>query len=360
MLLTGVFIVSMRPRDDAFPSDDGEAASLSTTEGVTSPFMAQADPTEAEALLANAAGIAGPHLPPPPVVTVESPRSTTSDLALENGDGGKARRRSQHRRTGSASSSSSSGSSSSEHRSVAGLGLHLPSFYDEREDGKHARQSEAGGSSSSDGRTPASRRPGAATGGSDGLAATRSNTVPATATYPTASTSRRSSSLYSSIINRGLSIGISPSSPGFHIGPFSPSDDIEDEDQAGLEAGTASARSHRQNRRARQWRGSGPRRTVSEADVEPRGAAPNAAAAAAAEEDVNSALDEELQSAPLSSSGYRLAFPSLDTTALTDRLSALRDTQRRFGAGVREWWAKNVQGEEDWRAAERRRLLEDA
>lgn len=239
VLLTGVWTVSLHgPGDDAEVDEEAEGGN-----------------EETEALLANAAGIGGPHLPPPAThspITSEpeedpslfrSPTSGASPLPPTNG----------HRRTPSSG------------RRTRTLSLNrLPTI-------------------AVDAPTIGAGHPGG-------------------------------SSLYSTLLERGLSIGLSPSSPGFHIQP-SP-------------GGHGRSRSPS----AHSW--SHQRRSMSETDLPAgesdlilgRAASPGVDVDAAA--DPNSEANEggadgNAEVPEALASGY-LGLPGVDYTALSDRLGALR------------------------------------
>ncbi|CAO1624177.1 unnamed protein product [Sympodiomycopsis kandeliae] len=315
ILLAGVFIVSTKPSDtgDMEQGSIKEDTLISAEEGSiedTSQDFLTSSPTETEALLANAGGIAGPHLPPPPATAVAN---DTDAL------GHQQRRRS---RSGSSSSSTSTssvkstGSTSSRRqdphgvssptRATAGLGLHLPRYYMDNEFGhrqdsslttspkasprkqkqkQHQRRSmsssqddgiEGGATltySPSSSPSPSSHpSPTRRSQSKQGSSQSQSPLEAAADISPTQHQRRPSQShnLYSTILNRGLSIGFSPSSPGFQIGPFSPSLDNNDYDDD-------NERRREVERRDRQQQ-SGPgkkssklrqnRRTFSEADLE--------------------------------------------------------------------------------------------
>lgn len=364
VLLGGVFIVSMKPAadDGEVPYDEVAADEAADTSAEGPTMMQQSSPTETQAILANAGGVAGPHLPPPPVMVT----SPTSDTDLESQiprprqrqrsasqEGvvlsppmSPTRKQSGARRRGSHSRSSSI---------TAGLGLHLPEYNLHHEHDEDVMLSPKSKSKASmqrsrtePGLVPAPTTP-------PGSPSPSHNPV-SPKHRPSRHNRGGSLSLYHSILNRGLSIGLGPSSPGFHIGPFSPDAD-GDEEQDEIDADSARALAQFQRQR-------GPRRVLSEADA--GGIAAAAAARAsqtAGRERTESREPDESDTAGSSaiaaslSSAYRIPLPSLDTAALTQRLSGIRATA--WLGGVRRWWSRNVNGREDWGEEERRRLLGD-
>lgn len=336
VLLAGVFIVSMKPASATelieLPQEGQNAECL-----VSSPTAMNDSPTETQALLAsNAGGITGPHLPPPVTSASESsaepaPRRSPSTPP--------AKPRSRSASHGSRSGSISNGQ-------LAGLGLHLPDYHSNRNSPTHESNP------LSPKRTSPNRSqqaPETTSQSNAGAPPTITTTEPPLPTSPSQELAhRRSPSLYQSILNRGLSIGLSPSSPGFHIGVFASPIDDEEED--------VDAQSARDLARFQRMRG--PRRVYSEADA--GGLAVG-----------NNVLQRASQSGELStdtaggqdadSSAFRFQIPALDAAAISDRLSNVRQrwVQGSLG-GLRKWWARNVYGHEDWREHERRRLLEDA
>lgn len=353
ILLAGVFIVSTKPEAIA-PGETSDEDTVVMQESqaddadnfVTSPSNFTSSPTETEALLANAAGIGGPHLPPPtsppskvtprPQVTISSPDRS-------------ARR---HRRSVSAGSVVADGLPL-----TAGLGLHLPSYYFENESDHRREQSSPQASPK---RRAASTSAAAASGASTSRSSLSSTAVTTTngsstpntpqspSTPPQPHSRRPSQNLYSTILNRGLSIGIGPSSPGFHIGPFSPSQ-YDDEDEVTAEDNQRRdevARRDRTRTRARRRAGPGrAKRTFSEADVDVE------SSAASAVDDSDQEEDEE--------SGDDTARTALDDlSSLPRRLRGL--TNRSWFSNARQWWKQNVTRvgeEEEQRRRERRALL---
>lgn len=347
VLLGGVFIVSMKP----VVTEEGELA-IEEAVGAAEEDEITGSPTttmtETPSVLANAAGVAGPHLPPLPSVTVASPtsdedlesqlpRAADEESALQTSPTPLSPSRKPQRRRGSHSRSSSI---------VAGLGLHLPEY------NASVYQEDNGPLSPKSTTSTTSRHH-------------RSRTEPSTTSRPSPPTlpggatqhqhqhqhhRRASSSLYHSILNRGLSIGLSPSSPGFHIGPFSPSHD-DDDDEEDDDVGSIRSLAHMQRLR-------GPRRVVSEADADGLVARLSAAGVASSDEEAaggESQDSTETPPAPSSSSAFGLRLPTLDTAALSQRLNSV--SQVEWLGGVKRWWARNVNGRQEWGEEERRRLL---
>ena len=361
ILLAGVFIVSTKPQATApVETSDDESTALmqqsQTSEGdnfVTSPSNLTSSPTETEALLANAAGIAGPHLPPPtspPSTVTPQPQVTVS--SPDRGTRG-------HRRSVSAGSVVTDGLPM-----TAGLGLHLPSYYLENETDHRREQSVPQASP----KRRAASTSAANVSGASTSRSTLSNTVTATngsstsngtespqapRTPPQQHSRRPSQNLYSTILNRGLSIGIGPSSPGFHIGPFSPSQ-YDDEDEATEEDNQRRdevARRDRTRTRARRKAGHGRvKRTFSEADVDVESIAASAADGSDQEQGLEEEEGEDDSEAARSVSG--------DLASLPRRLKGL--TNRSWFSNARQWWKQNVTRvgeEEEQRRRERRALL---
>lgn len=234
ILLAGVIIVSTKPPSAA--EENAEVAEGSSLDRILSPVNdhilspTSADPTESEALLANAGGIAGPHLPPPsftlsmpPVSERQAGQGALSDSPPALGSPlGSPTSPERPRRS---SSLSKPRSASSSHHHLVGLGLQPAFHYVE------------GSSDHPPPHSPSKTNPGSTR--QRGLP--NSPRTPSTVSSPTTGSARdrrrRSSAhLYSSILSRGLSIGLSPASPGFHIGPFSPADEEEEEAEARAEA----------------------------------------------------------------------------------------------------------------------------
>lgn len=192
ILLSGVWIVSLHgsssSEDDESIEEETTTMSIiqspiSTTSSINgSSGIETSDATETSALLANAAGIVGPHLPPPtsPEQPLESgATSPTTPLSPRK------KRNGSHSRTGSI-------------RLFSGSGIEPDSspFYNKDEDEEDLEIS------ANDPNQPQ---------------------------YATINSNPKESrmKLYTSLLERGLSIGISPSSPGFLLsgsneGPSSP------------------------------------------------------------------------------------------------------------------------------------------
>ncbi|CAO1632653.1 unnamed protein product [Parajaminaea phylloscopi] len=335
VLLVGVFIVSMKPPSADSTSQSHETSNQNLVSSPTSMDSGVVDPESA--LMANGGGIAGPHLPPSSC----SPQDTNDSAAPPQTP---PKRRRTSTGTKKVRSASHSGS-------LAGLGLHLPDFY--------GRDTLTGYDNPL---SPTKQQPRRASQG-----ATRSSSSPsldnAANTSPLSHQRRISLSLYQSLLNRGLSIGLSPSSPGFHVGFFSPSADGDGDDSDGPRG--LDMQSARDLARFQKLRGQ--RRVYSEADAGGLVATDSNDDNAVAEgtpgdsparghctgrerRHDSSAVDPEDEDedegeAP-SSSAFRFLVPPLEIRALSDRLHA--------------WWLRNVHGQEDWRERERRRLLEDA
>lgn len=218
VLLAGVWIVSLHGApDSSVEKQDGETTETTALLGderaelVNSPLQATPSPltspqgdavVQTESLLANAGGIGGPHLPVPPSNAVQSPETSRSPSATSP----RSASQSQHRRARSASSSL-----------MGGLGLHMPglptqpALQSNREGtDEEAVAVEEGQTGPEPPGSPTRRR-----GSSSSAASPRS--PPAQLSLLTSPPQRRRG-LYESVLERGLSIGISPSSPGFHVG----------------------------------------------------------------------------------------------------------------------------------------------
>lgn len=415
ILLVGVFIVSMKPSAEELTGDgasDEEQGLQSLEQSTVETTELQSSPTETEALLANAGGIGGPHLPPPSALVQPSPQaappalpptaSPLEDPALSPLTAPPVSKTSHRRHSRSASAGTT-------HQMMAGLGLHLPHYIEPSPLGrKHSRRASLAASFTSPAGSSKTKSP-----------SLSSPSLPSfsndAAAHSAAQRQRRrtfSSDLYSSILNRGLSIGIGPSSPGFHIGPFSPVEDDEDEEEgAGVVAPlTAPPTPTGDSQLAvKGSRAASPgRRTFSDADAElVRRAREIASARGRQRKDGTPRSPLHLQTAPEeetdpATAGGEEAGSStlyieeggkrLDSTVLSDRLTALRSVsrsphatssssrtplpERRGGSvstttnrnstpslpmvrGVKDWWRKNVKGsDDDMREGERRRLLE--
>lgn len=412
ILLAGVWIVSMHGEDPTATEDGADVL---------------ADPTEREALLtSNAAGITGPHLPPvsspigaenqqqpgsdssspttsPQTPSLTSPpASPTSSRAFspsQTSNGGSRGRRRRSR----------SGSGSGGY--VGGLGLHVPGLsstdagppYEviasptsmelpkgtnilspsstpdlERGAVNDAAAAAPSHPSSSSGMS----RSQSDTGVLGGSRAALEQSAP-----PTSSALRRTRDMYRAVLERGLSIGISPSSPGFHLAAsFAPDDEEEDDDDAfGEDEGDLESHGGEEGRRPRRerptligaWKkfvrrgrqgvargGHGSRRTVSEADVESRRHAreeeaerPSVLVEGQSIEEIEGEGEEQVetlmtdgagddvavgdeeqrdQATPSSSSGWNMVL-AVDYGALSERLSRLKNDAggwfRRGGGG---------------------------
>lgn len=347
ILLTGVWIVSMHGEEQPSATDGAEAMQ---------------SPTEREALLtSNGAGITGPHLPPVSSPTQQangsdsSPSPSTSPLTSPPASPtssrllsplspiGKSRRR--RSRSGSGSGSF-----------IGGLGLHVPGLppadptpfdvvsspvsmepappLDSSPSSSSTSDLESGAQVSS---KPMAR--------SQSEAAALGKAHDHAAHPPSSSALRRTRDMYKAVLERGLSIGISPSSPGFHLAAsFAPEDDeqADDDDGDGSGRGRRSlmgAWSNFVKRRGRSPRLRVNRRTFSEADIESRRHASEAHAAPEEQgieedEEVETLADEEetgeerggseRDATPPSSSGWNMVL-AVDYRALSDRLSRLKN-----------------------------------
>ena len=297
VLLGGVWTVSMHGSgsdQDADKEQDQEQGLLADAEDAvhspTSRFSSRLlspleteNATERDALLANVGGIGGPHLPPPTAsssaLVIGSPES--AEEALDAGPVSPSDSIGSFKSKRRARSRSGSGSF------VAGLGMHVPGLpvqtvrFDEDVPAGEEDIEAAGSPDSKNSKA--------------GLTSPRSQ--------------RRRRRLYEALLERGLSIGISPSSPGFHL-----RQSFEEENEP--DSSGTFPRYH-------------PRRTFSEAD---------AATVAADRETVaqeHGELDQEEQSGTeQASSAWTRAIPALDLNTLSDRLARLTNDTRGWFGGV--------------------------
>ena len=133
----------------------------------------------------------------------------------------------------------------------------------------------------------------------------------------TSPTLQRRRPLYESLLERGLSIGISPSSPGFHL-----KQSFEEEQAAALDTALRE-RDLRQN----------PRRTLSEADVESV-AAGVAAGLANDIQQTEFGSSEGNEDEGEGGSAWNRIIPTLDYNTLSDRLTKLSENTRGWFGGV--------------------------
>jgi hypothetical protein len=296
ILLSGVWLVSLHSHAAPAAADGADIEVTASPEtSMLSP--AGADASETTALLgANAAGIAGPHLPPvsPASEDITPPTSpTTARLGSP-----RARRHSRSASLG-----------------IAGLGLVLPDsplhtsvHFDVEQSRAEPRES------------PTSQR----------------------------------RTLYSMLLQRGLSIGISPSSPGFHIHP--PPETL----QHLLAERAAAAAAEEAAEDAEAWRRR-PRRTLSEGDAlhveAARGAAlaraeemreqgtqeplpvvvvQDAEESALVEEEEEEAQAQEEEEQQPQSSAWTLLPRALDYAALSARLRRLRSSSGAESSSTQE------------------------
>lgn len=246
ILLSGVWMVSLHGTESEDEKDvrlEGERQPLlsdvqeTVTSPVTSPRLQSTSspdqeelqtsaPTETEAILANAAGIAGPHLPPPTPNNgsiLKSPPSLSPPSPLENSL--QSLKGSPPSKKGRIRSRSGSGTGNS---LMAGLGLHmpgLPQFHrnSEEEDRPEGGSPTAGPSNSSLAQSRSEDETQVSDidkGSGSSLSKTRTEVGERarlkSSLFSPPSLKRRG--LYEALLERGLSIGISPSSPGFHVG----------------------------------------------------------------------------------------------------------------------------------------------
>lgn len=308
VLLAGVWTVSMHGSSSKGDDDvkeeeqrllnnteEGELQSPLTTEpaSVLSPIEAE-NPTERDALLANVGGIGGPHLPPMSFSALISSPQPLQEVDLPSSPTNPTSPRS--------SMSSSRGHSRARSRScslIAGLGMRVPglpvqSVRFEEDSNDDNVNVEAGGAAGYhvNKNWHGQISPDRANGGSP-------------------RTMRSKRHFYETLLERGLSIGISPSSPGFHLRYSFEEDLIE-----ALEGATDTSLSSNMLRR-------NPPRTFSEADVD----------AVMAERDAVIEVQEEaLQEQEQASSAWTRVIPAVDYNVLSDRLNRLRqDTRGWFG-----------------------------
>ncbi|KAJ9479514.1 hypothetical protein PHBOTO_002987 [Pseudozyma hubeiensis] len=219
VLLGGVWTVSLHGNDE--PCRDGEVCGEDEAQPLLSSYLSPdgsrsvSDADYGGLLVANGAGLAGPHLPPVnaspqssplvdhQVAPLTSPEEAPLTLHHDNGAGSSAR---STPTLGAAPPKRRSASSSHHaHQRRPTITLEFP-LRDDLFSPKHdstfqSPQDLEANTSSSTHHSPES---------------SHSNDHDP-------STARRRPSLYNSILEHGLSIGISPSSPGFHLQPRSPS-----------------------------------------------------------------------------------------------------------------------------------------
>lgn len=317
VLLAGVWTVSMHgSTSEGDQIKEEEQRLLTNTDGlldsplsgepasILSPVEA-GNPTEMDALLANVGGIGGPHLPPMSSSAIigspqslqqsELPTSPTSPTSPKSPKSSSiSSSRGQHSRARTRSGSF-----------IAGLGMRVPGLPVQsvrfEEDGNDNNVNvEAGGAGYN------VNKNWRGTTSADGAKSREGSPQ----------TMRSKRHFYETLLERGLSIGISPSSPGFHLRHSFEEDLIEA--LQGATDGSSSSNMPRRN----------PRRTFSEADVD----------AVMAERDavVEVQQEEAIQEQEQASSAWTRVIPAVDYHALSDRLSRLgQDTSGWFGGFFR-------------------------
>ncbi|UZJ54595.1 hypothetical protein CBS101457_003915 [Exobasidium rhododendri] len=299
VLLAGVWTVSLHGSKVAEDGDDKEEeegllaqdqsrlSSLDSSASVLSPVEAD-NATEQTSLLANAGGIGGPHLPPSSAAR-KSPELSNLGLASSpmSPDGSNSSSSSGGSSGGGGNSSLTRSKRKSRSGSFGGLGMRVPGLP------LHSVHFE-----SSEGSSEAPLEP-IDTSTRNGS----SNIVAGALTSPRSQQRRRH--IYEALLEGGLSIGISPSSPGFHV---KHTFEMNNDDS------TFSAM-QKQRR---------PRRTFSEADVEILAADQDAQVGdlplESEQEDYNSA--------------WTRVMPALDYTTLSDRLSNLTTSTKGWFGGM--------------------------
>lgn len=260
-------------------------------------------------LLANAAGIAGPHLPPV-VISADGDGAESSSepisphaLRMSGEEGARSSPDSPKRRRGRSRSGSGS---------MGGLGLHMPGLPQyspeqvEHTSEQSPQSTEAGPSTSDMPSTPQTQVTPKRGRGLPELKNLRHSPLSKLFSPP----SQRRRGLYESVLERGLSIGISPSSPGFHVGS------TFEMDPETIEEDTIHVQQAWKRRLVA-------RRTFSETDTSLASARRDAAQQA--HEAMVDGVDLESQSnASSSSSAWSRVMPGLDMQALNDRLRRLK------------------------------------
>ncbi|SPO35870.1 uncharacterized protein PSFLO_01341 [Pseudozyma flocculosa] len=260
VLLAGVWIVSLHGSSEGDGHDTEETVSLLSATSVHTASTPTERLEQAEGLLANAAGIAGPHLPFDASPSAGCHSDAASEISIDTQLSSPEAVNTQilpvsptHSRYPSAAESPTSSpskspaskrrtSSSSRRRPTITLDFPLPeSLFHPSSPMPSAEQR---GADVERGESAAHAEGGGGGGG------------------------KPRSAFYNTIVEHGLSIGLSPSSPGFHLQPRSPSNPRMPASQSGPLYGAHGAR-----RRP----GRHPRRAMSEADASSH---PAAAAAA--------------------------------------------------------------------------------
>lgn len=303
VLLSGVWIVSLHGSND---DDDDESAEEETESLLSSPSTAASTQDFESLIAANAAGITGPHLPPaqslspssshasafaesssalvesPPTSPTVSRLRSSSSSSLQNNNGSVKKRR--------------SGSHAGHmHQRRPTITLDFPlgdGFFSPPSSSSPMFQPMVQGDVESAG----------------------VSNVTAGDSADTSLISRRNPSLYNTILEHGLSIGISPSSPGFYLQPRSPS--------------FSRPRTRSSSWKCRPLRA--PQRSMSEADVE--ASIPFTASGTDADATV---ADSSAAMTPASTSGFGVLIDRFDLSRRLDSLG--------FGRGQRKprrWWTK--------------------
>ncbi|KAN0065902.1 hypothetical protein ACQY0O_001035 [Thecaphora frezii] len=298
VLLSGVWIVSLHGNQGEAQGGDETASLLSASSVAESRSLDRAE--ETEGLLANAAGIAGPHLP----VDMLPSSDSTSDLSMG-----------PHFSSPEAIHTPLDLCSSPTRSRRPSLSAESPTSAPSKGSNLHKRRSSS-----------AKRRP----------TITLDFPIPGSILLPGpppiddleraggafhedgTPRGKHRSALYNTILEHGLSIGLSPSSPGFHLQPRSPSAYHFPSSQSGPIHG-----SERPKRNAR--------RAMSEADV---GAMQPIAAAAAAAGEEQSLEDRE---AAAGGPGFAMVP---DQGLLRRKLEQLRRGGRNWSP-LRRLWGKS-------------------
>lgn len=315
VLLAGVWMVSLHGHGSEIKAEEQEPLLSDVSETISSPTssplssnVALQSPlvpsTDTGGVLANAGGVAGPHLPPPPssIVVTEVGSTTNGAASPEAQSPEQTVKWRQKRRSRSGSESGNT--------FMGGLGLHMPGLP------QHPRQQEEdmGEDDATDGVDQDQAGPSSPSNGDHALNHASPSKLQARngsasrgmmASALLSPTSRKRRGLYEALLERGLSIGISPSSPGFHVGS---SFELEpDMDGEGREA-------------RRIWRSRfAVRRTLSETDTG------LATARRQRAQDIESgSVHQDERDEGSSSSAWSRVIPTLDIHALNDRLRKIK------------------------------------
>jgi hypothetical protein len=306
VLLAGVWTVSLHGNDDLC-DDDPETQPLLESPASSVRSRSSFDADYEGLLAANGAGLVGPHLPPVSVsphsssfvdhnvAPLTSPEEAALTLPAADGQQADSGAPRLAPRLGATPARRRFGSSGAHGQRRPTITLEFPlrddifsPKHDAASPAPHDVEAGAGPSSS----PPRSRRAEASPEEHD-------------------SHGRRQGSLYNTILEHGLSIGISPSSPGFHLQPRSPS------------LSRVNSNWQRPSRH--------PQRSMSEADAPSTLTSHTRRRQQGSEDSVLGSVGGEVQDEDAASSGFGIALDQLD---LSRRLEAVG-----LSAG-RRWWKR--------------------